>query len=199
MKTLSKAFMHMPVKHTQTNKRAYTVRSHICRKRRWMGVPGWQTGDPCHPWCPPSLCPPLVPFQLITVSWFIQTIHQSGSDYSSPQNMNNKAPQAMSQHVGHYHTLNVLLFIAERRKKKKLVCLYVREGLSAKTTLISLEEVYFLSLAPAHIHSDILHSKGLMDNSHWNNWLFVHWSGWVNNGWLHQGLLHPERLTDSSL
>lgn len=122
MKALSMAFMHMPVKHTQTNKHAYTVRSRICRKWRWMGVPGWQTGDRCHPWCPPSVCPPLVPFQLITVSWFIQTIHQSGSDYSSPQNMNNKAPQAMSQHVGHYHTLNVLLFIAERKKKIEFVC-----------------------------------------------------------------------------
>lgn len=30
--------------------------------------------------------------------------------------MNNKEPQAMSQRVGHYHTLNVLLFIAERGK-----------------------------------------------------------------------------------
>lgn len=196
MKALSKAFMRVPVKHTQTNERAYTVHSHIHRKRRWMGIPGWQTGDPCHLWCPPSLCPPPVPFQLITVSWFIQTIHQSGSDYSSPQNMNNKAPQAMSQHVGHYHTLNVPLFIAERRKKTSVfVCAWVGFGQNHP----HFTGRGFLSIAPARIHSDILHSKGLMDNSHWNNWLFVHWSGWVNNGWLHQGLLHPERLTDSSL
>lgn len=126
MKALSKAFMRVPVRHTQTNERAYTVHSHIHRKRRWMGRTGWQTGDPCHLLCPPSLCPPPVPFQIITVSWFIQTIHQSGSDYSSPQNMNNKAPQAMSQHVGHYHTLNVLLFIAERRKKNECVCMCMR-------------------------------------------------------------------------
>lgn len=162
-----------------------------------MGVPGWQTGDPCHPWCPPITVPTPSPIPT-NHNLMIYSSHSSvRSDYSSPQNMNNKAPQAMSQHVGHYHTLNVLLFIAERRKTTSVfVCAW---GGFGQNPLISLEEVYFLSLAPAHIHSDILHSKRLMDNSHWNNWLFVHWSGWVNNGWLHQGLLHPERLTDSSL
>ncbi len=77
IKALSNAFKRAPVTHTQTNEHAYTVRSHIRRMRRWICVPGWQAGDPCHPWCPPSLCPPPVLFQLITISWFIQAIHQS--------------------------------------------------------------------------------------------------------------------------
>lgn len=152
---------------------------------------------PLPPVVPPSLCPPPVLFQLITISWFIQTIHQSDLIIHRPKIWIIKhLKPCLSMSAITIRSMCCCLLLKEGKQR---VCLCVHEGVSAKHLLISLEEVYFLSLAPAHIHSDILHSKRLMDNSHWNNWLFVHWSGWVNNGWLHQGLLHPERLTDSSL
>ncbi len=197
IKALSNAFKRAPVTHTQTNEHAYTVRSHIRRMRRWICVPGWQAGDPCHPWCPPSLCPPPVLFQLITISWFIQAIHQSDLIIHRPKIwiIKNLKP-CLSVSAITIRSMCCCLLLKEGEER---VCLCVHKGVSAKTIPFPLEEVYFLSLAPAHIHSGILHSKRLMDNSHLNNWLFVHWSGWVNNGWLHQGLLHPERLTDSSL
>lgn len=43
--------------------------------------------------------------------------------------MNNEPPQAMSQRVGHYHTLNVLLFIAVEGKQMRLHVPECVEGL----------------------------------------------------------------------
>lgn len=62
--------------------------------------------------------------------------------------MNNEAPQAMSQRVGHYHTLDVLLFIAERKKTRAFVCVRVCGGALAATALVLLEGARFHSLPP---------------------------------------------------
>lgn len=162
------------------------------------GVPGWQTGDPCHPWCPPSLCPPPVPFQLITISWFIQTIHQSDLIIHCPKIWIIKhLKPCLSVSAITIRSMCCCLLLKEGKNESVFVC--AREGFGQNhPSFHRKRSISFLPLLHTYIQI-FSHSKRLMDNSHWNNWLFVHWSGWVNNGWLHQGLLHPERLTDSSL
>lgn len=64
--------------------------------------------------------------------------------------MNNEAPQAMSQRVGHYHTLNVLLFNAERRKTSEFACARAHGGASAASALVLPEGACFGSLPPPH-------------------------------------------------
>ncbi len=130
IKALSNAFKRAPVPHTQTNKHAYTVRSHIRRKRRWMGVPGWQTGDPCHPWCPPSLCPSPVPFQLITISWFIQAIHQSDLIIHRPKIWIIKhLKPCLSMSAITIRSMCCCLLLKEEKQR---VCLCVHEGFRPK-------------------------------------------------------------------